>query len=1118
MGSDNNDRGFAGVYDKGAFFEKARQMIDSHDAGYYILSSPNIDNFKYINGQYGVAVGDQVLAHVAETFRRRMEEIGGICGHVAADYFMLLYPLAIVNSGTAGKTYEAAVMPPCIPQRLHIRAGRYVVASHNKTLEEMYSYAKIAGDNIRGIYDKAFEYYDDTLREKLVQRQRIEAEMEKALRLGQFEPWLQPQYNHATGAMIGAEVLVRWNRNGTYMSPEAFIPVFEENGFIYRMDITVWERACALLRRWMDEEKALVPLSVNVSRKDILQEGFVSDILALTEKYAVPADLLRFEITESAFADFPQVMIDKIVALSDRGFIIEIDDFGSGYSSLNILKDVPASVLKLDMRFFENTGNHRRAGNIIESVVRMAKWLGMTVIAEGVEDRAQADYLKSVGCYYIQGYCYARPMTVAQFEADCLDGKKETELSHLKTLETLDNSEFWNPRSMDTLIFNSYVGGACVFEYYKGKTDVLRLNDRYIRELAGVVGREKELSAVKISEFMNDADRETLFACIKKAINSLEETTCEVKVFNDNCAEYLRVTVRMIARTDDRVLCYSVITNITEQRLAQMNEHNMARQLDLIMSNLHAAVTATLFRDRTDMQVIFINNGFYKTYGYTKEQFEAEVAHINDLILPEDYDKAMTAVETVLREKRTITHEFRARRRDGSVIWVRYINSLVSLDGIGDDVLIGIATDITEEKAKNQELEFLNASAHEILAQPNCEKAIIGTLEKIRDYFAGKRAFVMEVQPDKDTVCNTYEVCAAGVSGVKETLQAVPMATLAPCLALLKEQNYMVLENVETLQKDNPALWRSLHARGVHTAIMAVLRVDGKTVGFVGVDDPTRYVGHLAHLAALGDYIAVLLTRRDLTDEIRREKVAFFETAEGIPGGFVRLKRRKDGTFSAAYISRGIRDMLGMDREQLAAVYSGNILKIVHPDDAALARESARRMVAGEAVSERYRLLTGSGQYIWVMFSGKCTRDADGGIYLNLYYTDVSELTRTDINNREILDHLPCGAAIYAFDGRRILTLHINKTYEQITGRSYNSAKTHLSPMDYVHPDDVSAVFAEIKAAVEENRNASVDMRLQYGDGAEYRRFHGEARICPRADGVYLLYATFVPADGDHGE
>ena len=872
MGSDKNGRGFAGVYDKRTFFKKARQMIDSHDAGYYILSSPNIDNFKYINWQYGVAVGDQVLAHVAETYRRRMEEIGGICGHIAADDFVLLYPLAIVNSGTAGKTHETAVTPPCIPQRLHIRAGRYVVASHDKTMEEMYSYAKIAGDNIRGIYDKAYEYYDDTLREKLVQRQRIEAEMEKALTLGQFEPWLQPQYNHVTGAMIGAEVLVRWNQNGTYVSPAEFIPVFEENGFIYRMDYAIWEQACALLRRWIDEEKQPVPLSVNVSRKDILQERFVSDVIALTERYAVPANLLRFEITESAFADFPKTIIDKVVQLSRCGFLFEIDDFGSGYSSLNALKDVPAAVLKLDMKFFENTKNQRRAGDIIESVVRMAKWLGMAVIAEGVEDKTQADYLKSIGCYYIQGYFYARPMSVSQFEQECFDCKKETELSRLRTLETFDSSEFWNPRSMDTLIFNSYVGGACVFEYYKGKIEVLRLNDRYIKELAGVVGRDKEASMVKISEFMNDADRDVLFDCIRKAINNQEETTCEVKVFNDNCAEYLRVTVRMIARTDDRALCYSVITNITAQRLAQMNERNMARQLDLIMSNLHAAVTATLFDDRAHMKVIYINNGFYKMYGYTKEQFEAEVAHINDLILPEDYDRAMTAVEKVMREKRTVTHEFRARRRDGSVIWVRYINSLVSLDGIGDEVLIGIATDITEEKAKNQELEFLNASAHEILAQPNCEKAIIGTLEKIRSYFAGRRAFVMEVQPDRNTVCNTYEVCAAGVSGVKETLQAVPMATLAPCLELLREQNCMVLENVETLQKDNPPLFKLLQARGVHTAIMAALRIDGKTVGFVGVDDPTRYVGHLVHLATIGDYIAVLLTRRDLTDAINREK------------------------------------------------------------------------------------------------------------------------------------------------------------------------------------------------------------------------------------------------------
>lgn len=459
-------------------------------------------------------------------------------------------------------------------------------------------------------------------------------------------------------------------------------------------------------------------------------------------------------------------------------------------------------------------------------------------------------------------------------------------------------------------------------------------------------------------------------------------------MFNDNCAEYLRVTVRMIARTDDRYLFYSVISNITAQRTAQINERNMARQLDLIMSNLNAAVTATLFRSRTDVQVLFINNGFYKLHGYTKEQYAREVRHINDLILPEDYDKAMSAVETVLREKKSATHEFRSLRRDGSVVWVRYISSLVSLDGIGDNVLIGIATDITEEKAKNQELEFLNASAHEILAQPDCEKAIIGTLEKIRSYFAGKRAFVMEMQGD--TACNTYEVCAAGVSGVKENLQEVPMATLAPCLALLQEQRCMVLENAETLQRDNPPLWKSLQARGVHTAIMASLRVDGRLVGFVGVDDPTRDVGHLVHLAALGDYIAVLLTRRNLTDEINREKEKFLETAEGIPGGFVRLKRTADGVFSAEYISTGMQKMLGMDTEQIMAVYGKGILSGVHPDDRDTAKESAKRMAEGEAMSECYRILSGSGAYIPVRFSGKCTRGVHGETYFNLYYTDAS--------------------------------------------------------------------------------------------------------------------------------
>ncbi len=350
----------------------------------------------------------------------------------------------------------------------------------------MFDRASIAANSIKGKYDSYIATFNNSMRLELLHEQQIINDMYEALESGQFVPWFQPQYNHATGALIGAEALVRWKKNDTFVSPAEFVPIFERNGFIYEMDQYIWDQTCKLMRRWLDEGRAPLPVSVNISRCDVFHKHFVNIISGIVDKYNLPYDLIRLEITESAFSKSTTQITEKITQLIDLGFTVEIDDFGSGYSSLNTLKDVPASILKLDMKFFENTSNTQRSGNIIESVVRMAKWLGMSVIAEGVEEKEQADYLKSIGCYYIQGYFYAKPMPVTEYEK-LLDSCniKEHELIKMKTIDTLNNNEFWNPKSMETLIFNSYIGGACIFEYdtVTQRTELLRINDQYLHEL-----------------------------------------------------------------------------------------------------------------------------------------------------------------------------------------------------------------------------------------------------------------------------------------------------------------------------------------------------------------------------------------------------------------------------------------------------------------------------------------------------------------------------------------------------------------------------------------------------------------------------------------------------------
>ena len=212
---------------------------------------------------------------------------------------------------------------------------------------------------------------------------------------------------------------------------------------------------------------------------DLLNEGFISKITGIIKEYDIPNELIRFEVTESAFSSYAEVISEKVKQLINLGFTVEIDDFGSGFSSLNTLKDITAQILKLDMRFFEDTENDQRSVNIVESVVRMAKWLGMTVIAEGVEEKAQADYLKGIGLLLYPGLSLFKTVSLKEYELlmEKSPLRKRNSASLEKT-ESLDNNEFWNPKSVETLIFHTYVGGACIFDITTGNCEVMRVNEK----------------------------------------------------------------------------------------------------------------------------------------------------------------------------------------------------------------------------------------------------------------------------------------------------------------------------------------------------------------------------------------------------------------------------------------------------------------------------------------------------------------------------------------------------------------------------------------------------------------------------------------------------------------
>ncbi len=347
-----------GLYNRESFFEKVSEMVKRHKENYYVMSCFDIDKFKVINDQYGTEKGDQVLKHIASVFKEGFCKNGGICCRIAADNFAVLYPISFQNSEEISKMRRKVCSVDGIVLPINFSIGRYFVNDLSLSPSAMYDRAMLAADTVKGRFDTLVADYHETMRGHLILEQEIVNEMVSALNDNQFEAWYQPQYNYYTGALIGSEALARWRHpKKGLVPPGKFIPVFEQNGFVYELDKYIWEDACRHLRKWIDSGLNPLPVSVNISRYDIFRDDFIYVITSLIKKYSIPVELLRLEVTESAFSESASQIISVVKKLISLGFTVEIDDFGSGYSSLNTLKDVPAQVIKLDMKFLESTEN-----------------------------------------------------------------------------------------------------------------------------------------------------------------------------------------------------------------------------------------------------------------------------------------------------------------------------------------------------------------------------------------------------------------------------------------------------------------------------------------------------------------------------------------------------------------------------------------------------------------------------------------------------------------------------------------------------------------------------------------------------------------------------------------
>lgn len=408
----------SGLYNRVTFHIETSEMLMNNRLKRFALLRMDIERFKVINELWGREEGDRLLRYIGEKLRQKLLSYNnGTFGRSEADIFYLCFPYTRENLNDIVSYIDRILREYKMDFQIIPYFGVYIILNHDMPINLMCDRSNLALRSIKGNYMKRVAYYDENMRQAMFWEQEMINQMGSALSKQQFEIYLQPQCDIKTGQPVSAEALVRWNHpEKGIISPGEFIPIFEKNQFIMKLDYYVWEHTCMLLRRWMDEERQVHPISVNVSRINLHNPKFCKIIKELVDKYEIPPKMLELEITETAYSD-NQIRLTRIIEqLQSYGFKVLMDDFGSGYSSLNMLKETVVDVLKLDLAFLYGDNKKNRGENILASVIRMAKWMDLAVIAEGVETKEQADFLQEIGCVIAQGYYYARPMPVAEYE------------------------------------------------------------------------------------------------------------------------------------------------------------------------------------------------------------------------------------------------------------------------------------------------------------------------------------------------------------------------------------------------------------------------------------------------------------------------------------------------------------------------------------------------------------------------------------------------------------------------------------------------------------------------------------------------------------------------------
>lgn len=561
------------IYSKNKFFSASKALLKDNPDKQFAFLRLDIDRFKLINSFFGTAYGDRLLKRVAKRIRD-FAKTTECCtfGRIDADVFGIFTPYQ--GKEETVKQIEQAVEDMkklSASYNIMIVYGVYVVTDRSLPISFMCDRAALAAKTVKGHYMKSYAFYDDKMRLSLENEQNIINEMSDALENHEFVPYYQPKYDVKTNKPVGTEALARWiHPTKGFISPGVFIPIFEKNGFISKLDFYIWECVCKQLKEWKDKGVPLFPVSVNVSRVNLYNPNLSKIIIELTKKYDVAPKYFNIEITESVYTD-DNVMIDDITSqLRNNGFTILMDDFGSGYSSLNVLKDVQVDMLKMDMMFMFKAKYDGRAETIISSVIRMAKWLNIPVIAEGVDKAEQVEFLKSVGCDYIQGFYYSKPLPAADYEKLISDQEEQP----VPENGTSVNDLLWGKSGGLLAYIDSIDQPATIYECFPNGTVVMVCSNKAFSQKYGY--GSSIYGKLNVKNCIDSECKEKFTSSVNKAIESKDRAECVLSMHEINGKKHwFKTHLRFVSETGVSSVLIAYFTDVTDMVLTdkRINEY-----------------------------------------------------------------------------------------------------------------------------------------------------------------------------------------------------------------------------------------------------------------------------------------------------------------------------------------------------------------------------------------------------------------------------------------------------------------------------------------------------------------------------------------------------------------